>query len=330
MTENRPVCDCFACNVGVVDVVRLGRTELAVGVAGLGCGGRSRLGQSQGASVDDSIGVVREALDLGVTYIDTARSYGTEEIVGRALKGRREGVVVSTKVNPHPAESPRLDAAGLRRALEESLVRLDVENVDVFHLHGVVSADYAYCMDELAPELLALRDLGQIRFFGLSEQFAVDLEHDMLRRALRDDYWDVVMVGFNMLNPSARASVFPQTIESDVGVEIMFAVRNAFSHPDVLRRLVADAVAEGLLDAGALDLDDPFGFLVHESGASSIPDAAYRFARHEPGAHVVLTGTGDLDHLRTNIHSINAPPLSMDDVKRLVALFGHLAHAAGN
>ncbi len=63
----------------------LGRTGLRVSVAGLGCGGFSRLGQGQGSSVAHSIGVVRAALDAGVNFIDTAAQYGTEDIVGQAL-----------------------------------------------------------------------------------------------------------------------------------------------------------------------------------------------------------------------------------------------------
>jgi L-galactose dehydrogenase len=69
---------------------------------------------------------------------------------------------------------------------------------------------------------------------------------------------------------------------------------------------------------------DPLGFLVHQGSAQRVPDAAYRFVGHEPGADVVLFGTGDLEHLRTNIASILKPPLPESDRQRLVKLFGHL------
>ena len=72
------------------------------------------------------------------------------------------------------------------------------------------------------------------------------------------------------------------------------------------------------------------GFLVHEGGAASVVDAAYRFARHEPGCHVVLTGTGSVEHLDENVRSINAPPLPGADLDRLRSLFGHLDHLSGN
>ncbi|MCB1812851.1 MAG: aldo/keto reductase, partial [Candidatus Competibacteraceae bacterium] len=76
----------------------LGKTGLKVSVAGLGCGGSSRLGQSTGKSTADSVALVRAALDLGVNFIDTATAYGTEDIVGEAIRAvPRDTVVVSTK-----------------------------------------------------------------------------------------------------------------------------------------------------------------------------------------------------------------------------------------
>jgi aryl-alcohol dehydrogenase-like predicted oxidoreductase len=61
-----------------------------------------------------------------------------------------------------------------------------------------------------------------------------------------------------------------------------------------------------------------------------VVEAAYRFARHEPGCQVVLTGTGNPTHLDENIASINGPPLLLEDTARLEQLFGHLDHLSGN
>ena len=78
--------------------VTLGRTGLKVSVAGLGCGGHSRLGQRTGKTKDESVRLVRHALELGINVIDTAEVYGTETIVGEALQNvARDEVVLSTK-----------------------------------------------------------------------------------------------------------------------------------------------------------------------------------------------------------------------------------------
>lgn len=307
----------------------LGRTGLEVGVAGLGCGGHSRLGQATGSTSEESIAIVQRALDLGITLIDTARVYGTEEIVGKALAHRRSEVVISTKVPPIDQDGPR-GAAGLRTSLEKSLEDLRTDTVDVYHLHGVQPETYDHCVDVLVPEMFKLRDEGKIRFLAISEGFGRDSGHAMLERAVTDDCWDVMMVGFNLLNPSARDRVFPATQPKGIGILVMFAVRRLLSQGDELRRVVGELVAEGRIDSEGVSLDDPLGFLVTSGEASSVVDAAYRFARHEPGTDVILTGTGNPAHLEANVASLAKGPLPAEDLARLTQLFGHLDHLSGN
>ncbi len=308
--------------------VVLGRTGLEVSVAGLGCGGHSRLGRATGATEEESVRLVQRALELGVTYIDTARAYGTEEIVGRGLAGQRDQVVVSTKAHPQGGGAS-LTSRALRESVQLSLRRLRTDRVDVFHLHGVDVGLYRHCVDELVPELQRLRAEGALRFLAISERFGADPKHTMLQRALLDDCWDVVMVGFNLLNPSARDRVFPLTQEKNIGVEVMFAVRRALSQPDELRRVACQLVEDGHIPESAIDLDDPLGFL-RPGRNGSVVDSAYRFVRHEPGCHVVLTGTGNPGHLEDNISSINSQPLTTEEVEGLRRLFGHLDHLSGN
>jgi aryl-alcohol dehydrogenase-like predicted oxidoreductase len=81
---------------------------------------------------------------------------------------------------------------------------------------------------------------------------------------------------------------------------------------------------KGLVEKWLGESNDPLGFLIHEGGASSMIEAAYRFARHEPGVDVTLFGTGDAGHLRKNVESLLKPPLPEADRAKLAALFGHL------
>jgi len=295
---------------------------------GLGCGGFSRLGLRTGGTMREAADLVRHALDLGISFIDTARLYGTEPAVGAALKGRREGVVVSTKIVPLTPDN-RVDADYIGRQIDDSLRVMNLETIDVVHLHGVLPQDYDRIVGEcLAPLERARRD-GKIRFIGVSEFWNQDLSHDMLRAALHDDHFDVVLVGCNMLNSSARRFVLPSAGKQGVATLLMFAVRRAFADPGLLSRICERLVAGGEIQADRIDTDDPFGFLLADGGAATLTQAAYRYCRHLAGASVVLTGTSNRDHLRENIASIESPALREEDLRRIEATFGDVHSVTG-
>lgn len=152
----------------------------------------------------------------------------------------------------------------------------------------------------------------------------------MLQRAVQDDCWEVMMVGFNLLNQSARARVFTTTRQKDIGVLIMFAVRRALSRPEVLAEVMASLRQSGKLESDPPTESDSLDFLVHDGGAESLQDAAYRFCRYEPGVHVVLSGTGKVAHLEANAASLTRPPLPTEDVARLRRLFAEVDDVSGN
>ena len=302
----------------------LGKTGLRVSVAGLGCGGFSQLGLAAGRDEGHAIAIIREAIDLGVNFFDTAAAYGTENVLGKAIKSvRRENVVIATKA-PFAVSSGRAAPETIVASLDNSLRQLDTDYVDVYQLHGVPPAAYDHARDVLAQVLLREKEKGKFRHLGISETAPHDPRHEMIGRAAGDGIWEVVMVGFHMMHQNARSAVFPLTMANGIGTLVMFVVRNIFSQPERLRATMRDLAAAGEVPSWLAEASDPLGFLVHEGGATTVPDAAYRFVRHEPGVDVVLFGTGDPEHLRTNIASILKPPLPTADLQRLSELFGHL------
>jgi aryl-alcohol dehydrogenase-like predicted oxidoreductase len=303
----------------------LGNTGLRVSVAGLGTGGFSRLGLKAGKSEADAARLVHEAVDLGINLIDTAASYGTEGVVGRALKTiPRDRVVLATKAQFHRGDEwapPEQVVA----ALDNSLRLMGTDHVDVFNLHGVEPDEYDYAIERLAPALAAEKAKGKIRHIGITENPIVDFTNAMLKRAMRDPVWEVFMVGFHMMHQGARRDVFPVTQEKGIGTLLMFAVRSIFADPPRVKRELKALADQGLVEKWLSESDDPLGFLIHEGGAASLTEAAYRFARHEPGVDVVLFGTGDAGHLRANVQALLQPPLPEADRAKLAKLFGHLA-----
>ncbi|MDR3535079.1 MAG: aldo/keto reductase [Acetobacteraceae bacterium] len=302
----------------------LGRTGLRVSVAGLGCGGFSRLGLSTGRTEDEAVGIVRQALDLGVTLIDTAAVYGTEAVVGKALRGvPRDSVVLCTKASK-PPEAPAFTAEAVLASLDASLQRLGVDYVDVFQVHAVPPAAYDHVREAIVPALLRAREAGKFRFLGITETAPNDVEQVMLNRAAQDDVWDTAMVAFHLMDQVARTQVFPFTQAQRIGTLLMFVVRGIFARPAQLAATMQALAAEGKVPAWLGETDSPLEFLLQPARASSLTDAAYRYARHEPGVDVVLFGTGDAAHLRSNIASILQPPLPDADRAKLADLFSHL------
>jgi predicted aldo/keto reductase-like oxidoreductase len=101
-------------------------------------------------------------------------------------------------------------------------------------------------------------------------------------------------------------------------------VRSIFARNDRVATTMKELAEAGKVPQALADTPEPLGFLVHPGGATSLTDAAYRYVRHEPGVDVVLFGTGDQGHLRSNIESILRPPLPQADRDKLKTLFSHL------
>src|SRR6185437_4004321 len=285
----------------------LGKTGLLASVAGLGCGGNSRLGLGRGASFDDCVAVVRTAVDLGVNFLDTAEAYGTEEIVGAAARSYdRDRLVISTKAIFRAGEDT---GETVTRRVDAALRRLGLDYVDIFHFHAVNPAAYEYHRDVLAPALTRLKEQGKVRHIGITETGPNDPEQKMLTQAIQDDPWEVIMLAYSLMNQGARKKVFPTTERRGIGTLLMFVVRNIFSNATYRRDIAAKLVEQGQLEASVLSDGDPLGFLVADGAAESITDAAYRYARHEQGVDVVLFGTGNKAHVKANVDSILRPAL---------------------
>jgi aryl-alcohol dehydrogenase-like predicted oxidoreductase len=308
-----------------MEYTTLGRTGLTVSVAGLGCGGFSRLGLSTGSTDAQAVSLVRLALDSGITLIDTAANYGTEGIVGQAVRHiARDSVVLTTKASVE-RDGALIPSERIIESLENSLRALETDYLDVFQLHGVPPRLYDYTMSTLAPVLMRERERGRFRFLGITEASSHDLEHEVLRRAAGDEIWDVVMVAHHMLHRTATEHLFPHPMSNRIGTLLMYAVRSMFARPELLQATMKELAASDRIPASLADDPRPLDFLIHPGGAQSLTDAAYRFARHEPGVDVVLFGTGSADHLRANIASILRPKLPAADVERLLGLFGNVS-----
>src|SRR5690606_8625485 len=208
-----------------------------------------------------------------------------------------------------------------------SLRRLGTDAIDVFYLHAVPADRLPAVMEVFGEPLRDAVASGQVRFTGVSEQYFDDHAHRTIIQGVEDYDFDVVMVGYNLLSPSAASSVFPSAKRKDTGVVIMCAVRGVIADPVRLEAVIRNWTRQGLLDPGELPAAGPLDWLLTE--AETIAAAAYKFAPEPDAVSCVPTGTASPAHLAENIAAIQGSSLSPATVQRLKGIFAKVGRNVG-
>lgn len=197
--------------------VTLGAAGLEVSRLGLGCMGMSAFYTGSGTNESESIATIHRALDLGVTFFDTAEMYGpyvNEELLGRALGSRRSDVVIATKFGTisHRADDAfGLDgsAENVRLSVEGSLKRLNTDYIDLYYQHRM---DPATPVEETMGALAELVQEGKIRHIGLSEAAP-----DTIRRAHAVHPVAALQTEYSLWSRDPEQEILPTVRELGIG-----------------------------------------------------------------------------------------------------------------
>jgi aryl-alcohol dehydrogenase-like predicted oxidoreductase len=216
-----------------MDTRTLGTQGLEVSELGLGCMGMSEFYGT--GDEDESIATIHRAIELGITFLDTADMYGpftNEKLVGRAIQGRRDEVVLATKFgNERKEDGTRLGVNGkseyVRKACDASLSRLGVDHIDLYYQHRV---DQDTPIEETWGTMAELVEAGKVRYLGISEAAA-----DTIRRAHAVHPVSALQTEYSLWSRDVEDEILPTVRELEIGFVAYSPLGRGFLTGQILR-----------------------------------------------------------------------------------------------
>lgn len=323
----------------------LGRTGLTVSALGFGCGAVG--GLLVKGDPDEMLRVVERAIEAGITYFDTARSYGdgrSEANLGRVLEELDADVLVGTKVDLRTEELDDVEGS-IIASVEGSLKRLRRDRVDLIQLHNRVAhrrqPERGWLdLDDVRAALAAfgkLRQQGKVRHYGVNGLGDTRALHDLVRMGQAE----TIQCPFNLLNPSAGVMLpagYPfqdydllidRAVEEGMGVlAIRVLAGGALAgdlarHPNAAEQVGPIATSDTYVQDVALARR--FGVLVDEGYAGSLVEAAIRFAIGQAGISTVLVGISNMEQLEQALAYVERGPLPQAALEKLEEIWSKLA-----
>lgn len=284
---------------------RLGNSELHVGEVGLGC---MSLGTDEGRAVS----LIHEALDAGVNLLDTADIYDNgrnEEIVGQAISGRRDQVVLSTKVGNRQREEGDSGSGWawdpskkhILSAVHDSLRRLGTDYIDLYQLHGGMIDDP---IDETIEAFEQLKRDGLIRAYGISS-----IRPNVIREYAARSGIASVMNPYSIVDRRAEEEVLPLLAGKGISV---IARGPLASGALAANRRPSKALPDydlGEIEALRAQLEELTG------PTRNLTQLALKYSLHDPAVAVVIPGSSTREQLLQNLAAANAPELTEQEAE---------------
>ncbi|MBS0031646.1 aldo/keto reductase [Chitinophaga sp. 22321] len=280
----------------------LGKSTLSVSEIGFGC-------MSLGSNDADNARLIHHALDEGINLFDTADLYehGQNEItVGKALKERRAGVVIATKVgNQWKADGSGWDwnpgKAYIIASVEESLKRLQTDYIDLYQLHGGTIEDQ---IDDTIAAFETLQQQGKIRYYGISS-----IRPDVIREYVKRSHIVSVMMQYSLLDRRPEETCFPLLAHSQVGV---------LARGSVAKGLLLGKPAVPYLNYAADEVAAAATAIGKISGPErDAAQTALRFVLQQPVISSAIVGIRTGAQLEDALRAASTPALQDDEITQL-------------
>ncbi|WP_372010030.1 aldo/keto reductase [Paenibacillus chitinolyticus] len=285
---------------------RLGQSDLFISEVGLGC-------MSLGTEEKKAVELVRRALNLGVTFLDTADLYDegrNEELVGKAIRGRRSEVVLATKVGNRRVPGREgwtwdPSKAYIKSAVKDSLKRLQTDYIDLYQLHGGTLEDP---IDETIEAFEELKEEGLIRHYGISS-----IRPNVIREYVKRSGIVSVMSQYSILDRRPEEEVLP--LLEDKGISLI--ARGPVAR-GILTASGEEKAAKGYLDYSPEELPQVRRQLLETAGPGRDPGhTAIRYALSHPAVAAVIPGASSLEQLAHNAEAAAADPLSAEELEEI-------------
>lgn len=265
------------------------------------------------SSATDNDNIIHKAIDGGINLFDTADLYEkgeNEKLLGNALKGKRNGVFISTKVGNRWKEDgsgwewcPRKEY--ILKAVDASLTRLQTDYIDLYLLHGGTMTDP---MDESIEAFERLIDMGKIRSYGLSS-----IRPNVISEFVSRSNIAAVMSQYSMLDRRPEEEVLNLLLDNNIGI---------LARGSMASGLLIDKPAADYLDLKAAEVEQIVKDIKHHlpEGKSSA-QAAVRYVIDNPAITTAVTGIRTMQQLEDALQSANATPLSTEEWKQLQSVW---------
>ncbi|UNK17834.1 aldo/keto reductase [Paenibacillus sp. N3/727] len=285
---------------------RVGSSDLYVGEIGLGC-------MSLGSEEKQAVRLIHEALEQGINLLDTADLYDAgmnEELVGKAIKGRREDIVIATKVGNRRVpgqEGWAWDPSKeyIKSAVKDSMRRIGTDYIDLYQLHGGTLDDP---IDETIEAFEELKTEGWIRHYGISS-----IRPNVIREYVKRSNIVSVMMQYSILDRRPEEEAFPLLAEHGISV----IARGPLARGILSNRSEAKA-EEGYLDYTKEELLDVTRQVNKEFTSShDLSHTAIRYALSHPAVACAIPGASSVEQLRHNAAAGETERLTPQEIQSI-------------